>query len=249
LSKSFTKLDPSWWIDQGDYFIAHTEFWYEAVYTEDSSYDLVLDLGCGHGRFSLPLAEMSETVISADINPKMLKSLQVRAKKFDVTDKIILIVSDAQLLPFRDYCFDMVNFIGTMVHIPNQKKAIEEMYRIIKEGAKVIVDHTNYLSIRFLWEGFIILFLRAFNVGRNPPQKIFMKRCNLLGFKKMFQEVGMYITKTEGFQIVPFLPLLGLYHDARFHIIPLTIANKFDKLFRRTPLVFFAYNILIIGIK
>jgi len=249
MSKSFTKLDPSWWIDQGDYFLAHSEFWFEAINVNDSKCGLALDLGCGQGRFTTPLTRISETVVSTDINRRMLESLKVRAEEFKTLDKICLLVSDAQHLPFRDCCFDIVNLIGTIVHIPNQKKAIGETFRVAKVGGKVIVDHTNYLSLRFLWEGLKTVVARVVRARRIPRQKIFIKRCNLLEFKKMFRDGGLSIVKVEGFQVIPFLPLFGLYHDARFHIIPLKIANRLDRLFRRTRLVCFAYNILIIGAK
>jgi ubiquinone/menaquinone biosynthesis C-methylase UbiE len=198
MSKSFMKLDPSWWIDQSDYFFAHSEFWFKAVNINNSRCDLALDLGCGHGRFTIPLTRTSETVVSTDINRKMLKSLRVRARKFNVLNKIYLVVADAQHLPFRDCCFDMVNFIGTMVHILNQKKAIKEEYRITRVGGRVIVDQTNYVSLRYLWEVLKTAITCVVKVGRPPELKIFVKRCNLWGFKRMFREVGLSISKVEG---------------------------------------------------
>jgi ubiquinone/menaquinone biosynthesis C-methylase UbiE len=249
MSRSFTELDPSWWIDQGDYFSAHSEFWFDAANIRDSKCDLTLDVGSGHGRFTMPLAGISRTVVSTDINRKMLESLRVRAKSLSAMDKICLVVSDAQHLPFRDCCFDMVNFIGTMVHIPNQKKAVRETYRVAKEGARVIIDQTNYLSLRFFWEGLKTVFARVVKARGTASQRFFSKRCNLSGFRKMFREAGLSVVKVEGFQVVPFLPLFGLRHDARSYIIPLRIANRLDKSYRRTRLIWFAFNILIIGVK
>jgi len=245
----FTKLDPRWWIDEGDYVLAHSEFWFEAAEINHTSCGISLDLGCGHGRFAIPLSSISDMVICLDINHKMLQSLKTRVCKFKVTGKICPVLSDIQRLPFRDRCFNMVNFIGTMIHVPNQIESLEEASRVTRIGGRVIVDQTNYFSLRFLWEALKIGVNRVFQVGWNPQQKIFVKRCNFWGFKKMFKKVGLHIVKVEGFQIIPFLPLLGLYHDARFHIIPLNIANRLDKYLRRTRLVRFAYNFLIIGTK
>lgn len=246
----FGKADPNWWIDEGEYFKSHSKFWFDTV-VKILPRNLILDIGCGPGRFTIPLANNSYRVVAADLNPRMLEIVQKRASIDEIRGKIDLLVCDGQNLPFRMNTFDLVNLIGTFIHIPDQQRALLEICRIVDQEGYTAIDHTNYLSIRYLWDvvkyytGKILnLFLR-----QDPVERIFCKFGNLWSFKSMFFKTNFSIIDTSGFQIFPFLPLKGQFSDVKVHLIPFVISEKIDKKIRGSILDVFAYNILVVGKK
>jgi len=245
----FAKADPSWWVDEGPYFRAHSQFWFEAI--KGISCDVILDLGCGRGRFTVPLAKIGEKIIAADLNHRMLRLVKERAHTYSIVDKIDCVVCDGQYLPFKDEAFDLVNFIGTLIHIPDQQKTLNEIAHVVKREGYVAIDHTNYLSLRFFWDGMkhYTSKMMKFIAKRELRKGIFCKYCSLWSFKRMFYDEGFSLISINGFQIIPFLPVFGQFHDARFHVIPFNLAERVDKRLRGSALVRFAYNILIIGKK
>lgn len=239
------KLDPRWWSAQGDYFKEHTLFWLEILGEENSAPDLVLDLGCGPGRFTVLLAKRSKLVIAVDVNREMLMLVKAKRDQLGLSDRIFPVLGDVQNLPFQDGCADMINSMGTLVHVPNQQDAINEIHRVVEPGGSIIVDQTNPLSLEFLWEAFKTLFASIL-FRKRRKQKIFVKTCNLWEFKNLFRQGGLSIEKVKGFQVIPFLPVFGFSNDAYF-LTPLRLTSWLDRLVRKLPLAFLAYNILITG--
>lgn len=74
---------------------------------------LGLDVGCG--------ANKQEGFLGVDIS------------KTEAVD----VVADATNLPFRDCCFDYVYSRRCIQHIKNDAAALEEMYRVLKNGGKL----------------------------------------------------------------------------------------------------------------
>lgn len=97
---------------------------------------LYLEVGCGKGRF---MRKFTGRTIGIDISEEMLKT----AKK----NNQIVILASATSLPFRDNIFDGVFAIEVMEHIPNTRKSIGELARIIKRDGKIIIVDRNKLSI------------------------------------------------------------------------------------------------------
>lgn len=90
----------------------------------------VLDLGCGTGRF------MDFATHGSDISSEMIKVAQEKHP-----DKEFL-QSDANSLPFENQQFDTVYSFHVFMHLPREKcyDIIEECYRILKPGGKLIFD-------------------------------------------------------------------------------------------------------------
>jgi ubiquinone/menaquinone biosynthesis C-methylase UbiE len=48
-------------------------------------------------------------------------------------------VADAENLPFPDGSFDVVYSFGVLHHTPNTQKSIDEVYRVLKPGGRIII--------------------------------------------------------------------------------------------------------------
>lgn len=96
----------------------------------------VLDIGCGWGEFAEAFGIRMDMGI--DIAPR---DLYVAAKGKMYKN---LTLADARNLPFSDNSYGSIISISTFEHIPNTKKLLKEMYRVLKpEGILAITMETE----------------------------------------------------------------------------------------------------------
>jgi ubiquinone/menaquinone biosynthesis C-methylase UbiE len=96
---------------------------------------LVLDVGCGTGRWLRRYQELGFQATGVDATPGMLN----RAIECGTTAQ--LIAGEACDLPFADAKFDCVSDITVVQHIPRslQLLALREMVRVLKPGGRLIL--------------------------------------------------------------------------------------------------------------
>ncbi|MCU6793314.1 methyltransferase domain-containing protein [Paenibacillus sp. WQ 127069] len=96
------------WYDQGSYLIEQSlAQWLELIrsYIHRQPAVRFLDLGCGTGKFSIPIANrLGYKVTGVDASKAMLS----KTKEKDTEKLIQFIVGDAYNLPFLDGYFDAV---------------------------------------------------------------------------------------------------------------------------------------------
>lgn len=93
----------------------------------------ILDIGCGTGQISLPLAQIGYDVTGTDISPAMV---QIACSKIRQNCKIRFVVGDAQSLEFGNCLFDCTVASKLFQHISNWKLAVEEIIRVTKPGGR-----------------------------------------------------------------------------------------------------------------
>jgi len=89
--------------------------------------------GCGWG-YILSFFPSCVDAYAFDISRRMLSVFNGDAKK---------IIGDAQNMGLRDNSFDKLFCVGLTGHVPELKKALGSMYRILKPGGSGIVNFTN----------------------------------------------------------------------------------------------------------
>lgn len=102
----------------------------------------VLDVGCGFGGTSRYLARAlgpESTVTAITLSPKQVE----RAKELAIeqnTPNVDFMVEDALEMPsFPDNSFDVVWACESGEHMPDKKKYIEQMMRVLKPGGKFVM--------------------------------------------------------------------------------------------------------------
>jgi ubiquinone/menaquinone biosynthesis C-methylase UbiE len=108
----------------------------------------VLDHGSGSGRNLMKIKKGKMYLV--DFSEKMLKLAEKKAKKLKI--KAEFIQADLIKLPFEDNFFDYaisVSAIHCIEGKANRKKAIKELYRVLKKGGKAKVGVWNVDSKRF----------------------------------------------------------------------------------------------------
>ena len=103
--------------------------------------DKVLDLCCGTGKMiELECKVVGEktTVTGLDFNKEMLNVGNKNLTQSLDTYKFNLIQGDVTLLPFKDNTFHSITIAFGLRNVPNKRKAISEMYRVLKPGGKAV---------------------------------------------------------------------------------------------------------------
>jgi ubiquinone/menaquinone biosynthesis C-methylase UbiE len=102
-------------------------------------HSLVLDVGCGTGNNTLLLSAASQAhVIGLDLSMGMLETA---AKK---SPSVPLIQAPANALPFKDTRFDFVFMTEVIHHLPDPRRAIIDICRVLKQdGALCIVTQSH----------------------------------------------------------------------------------------------------------
>jgi ubiquinone/menaquinone biosynthesis C-methylase UbiE len=105
--------------------------------------DDVLDIGCGTGRFTVPLAGRAKTVSGLDMSPMMLA--EARKKLADGGLEADLREGDMAKLPFDDASFDVVVSMLALMHIPRQdrQQVFHEVARVLRPGGRLLIGVKN----------------------------------------------------------------------------------------------------------
>lgn len=98
---------------------------------------MVLDLGCGKGRFARRLGALGVSVVGLDLSAQML----AEAEGLD------RVRASARALPFACKTFDAVIAIETFEHIGDIDAAIAEARRVLKPGGRLVVVDKNAASL------------------------------------------------------------------------------------------------------
>jgi ubiquinone/menaquinone biosynthesis C-methylase UbiE len=108
-----------------------------------AKYPKLFEPGIGTGRIAIPLAERGYNVTGADISQEMLKVLAAKLKTKKPPLPVTVIQKDITALPYPDASFDLSVAVHIFHLIPEWKKAMSEVFRILKPGAPLILVFTG----------------------------------------------------------------------------------------------------------
>jgi 2-polyprenyl-3-methyl-5-hydroxy-6-metoxy-1,4-benzoquinol methylase len=101
---------------------------------------LVLEAGCGAGRFTEILLKQNSKVVSFDLSD----AVDANYKNFPTDDNHLIIQADINNLPFENNQFDVVFCLGVVQHTPNPEQTIESLFNQVKPGGWLVIDHYTY---------------------------------------------------------------------------------------------------------
>lgn len=99
---------------------------------------LILELACGTRADGLELAQKGLNIIESDLSFKSTFQARELAKLEGVEDQIYFMVADAENLPLADNSLDACFIAASFHHLPNPKKALLEMKRVVKPEGYII---------------------------------------------------------------------------------------------------------------
>lgn len=111
--------------------------------------ELVIDLGCGPGFFTLPLAELvgeTGSVIAVDVQPEMLERLRVRAEKGGLASRIVLHLSGREG-PGGLGPADFALAFWMLHEVPGKPQFLAQVHDSLREeGSFLLVEPRGHVS-------------------------------------------------------------------------------------------------------
>jgi len=118
---------------------------------------VVLEIGVGLGADHQKFAEAGAILHGIDFTKKSIDHTKRRFAMSKLVSK--LSIGDAELLNFPEDHFDLVYSWGVLHHTPNTKKAISEIFRVIKPGGeiRIMIYHKYSIVGLMLWVRYALL--------------------------------------------------------------------------------------------
>jgi len=106
---------------------------------------LMLDAGCGSRICSLSHVPKNVFVIGLDVRRKNILNSRRKANEKGYKN-FSFIVASITSLPFRHDTFALTVCVDVLEHLLNKQKAVAEISRVCKLGAKLVGSTTNFLN-------------------------------------------------------------------------------------------------------
>ena len=123
---------------------------------------LILDVCSGTGDVAIEVSKRSKAVAS-DFCVEMLKLCDMKIKKSSLTN-ICCIQNDAENLSFKDNSFDGVIVAFGIRNVADINKALSEMYRVVRNGGRIVVIEFSQPKNRFFRSMYYIYFQKLLPV-------------------------------------------------------------------------------------
>ena len=120
----------------------------------------VLEIGVGLASDHQKFAEIGAKLYGIDLTERAISHAKNRLHIFGLQSS--LQVADAENLPYDDHSFDLVYSWGVLHHTPDTKKAIAEVFRVLKPSgeAKIMIYHKYSFVGYMLWLRYALLRLK-----------------------------------------------------------------------------------------
>lgn len=123
--------------------------------------DIVLDLCCGTGDWTLDLAQAvgpTGHVYGLDFSAEMLKIAEQKVRQADLFEQVTLVQGDAMKLPFDSEMFDYVTIGFGLRNVPDAKQVLQEMQRVCRSEGVVACLETSQPELPVIHKGWELYF-------------------------------------------------------------------------------------------
>lgn len=121
----------------------------------DSKTKSLIDYGCGTGLIGLELVDDVDSVLLVDSSKEMLEVVKAKIAKRGITNSKVLL-SDVTKSPAKLRA-DIVVMSLVLLHIPNTKQVLQELFNIINDGGRLLIvdfDKNDQVSHPKIHNGF-----------------------------------------------------------------------------------------------
>lgn len=97
----------------------------------------ILDVGCGTGNLFLFLDKIECIKYGMDFSVECLKRYQ---KKKPKRKEVSILCADAENIPFKEACFDVIFLITIFQNLPDPKRCLQEIKQVCKREGLIILS-------------------------------------------------------------------------------------------------------------
>jgi len=179
---------------------------------------LILDLGCGDGRFLIPLLRKGyRQVVGLDSNYESLERIQDWVETNNLNENVLLIQSDALSVPFLDEAFTVILAIEVFFYLGRDVTAVlKKCYQILQNGG-VLIDSEHDVEgnalIALFYEG-LDGFLRSIREKKRKEwfsnAQIYTPLFDTKEWKQLLWNQGLRVESVRKVPVVPILLSYGL---------------------------------------
>jgi len=173
-----------------------------------------LDVGCGAGLATVGLACRGFAVDALDPIQIMLDATRNRTIEAGVDSGVTTRIGDVHALPFPDESFDLVLALGVLPWLPQVKKPLREMSRVLRPGGSMIVSVDARWQLRQFLDPFLNPLLRG-------PRRL---AAQVLGRPQ--RGMPSYVTSLGAFQRALDFEGLGVLDRVALGFGPFTILRR-----------------------
>jgi 2-polyprenyl-6-hydroxyphenyl methylase/3-demethylubiquinone-9 3-methyltransferase len=152
----------------------------------------LVDLGCGGGLLSLPLAERGACVTGIDLSGASLQAADAEAKRRGLAFRSA--TADLAQTPLADGCADLVVLSDVLEHVTPPRGAIDEAARLLKPGGRMYVN-----TINRTWRARVLAIWLAEGLRFVPPgthdARLFVRPSEL---RQMAEDAGLRVESLAG---------------------------------------------------
>lgn len=189
----------------GDYKHIAQEY-FDLLTPEDFS-GVVLDAGCGMGRWALQVGGRSHALMAVDLS----SSVEVARQTLNGLPNAHVVQADLHELPFRLETFDLIYSLGVIHHLPEPENGLRALLRYLKPCGRLLAYFYYALDNRPKYFHFILPGVSALrHVISQLPHRVvrwvcfgltllvywpliqFGKLLSLMGFIKGARQVPLY---------------------------------------------------------
>lgn len=183
---------------------------------------IVLDIGCGTGRCTIPLAMKCKRVIGADISFDMLKKAVVKSSIAGVNN-ISYFLADTEKLPLKEGIFSAVISFGVLHHVDDPVSVVLDVHKLLKSKG-VFYALENHASSLLPIFRFLMKINKLWNeeAGSNP---VFKRKT----MEDIIKNSGMHPKICTSVFLPPHLFNLMGYNISK------KVLSATDKIFNRVP--------------
>jgi ubiquinone/menaquinone biosynthesis C-methylase UbiE len=164
---------------------------------------LLIDLGCGTGRFTAPLAEqLGVSVIGIDPSQKMLREAARHTRSRCIT----YVEGSAESISLGASVAALIFMSNVIHHVTDLDQALREMWRVLQPHGIVFIRNYSLENLRSL--PYLQFFPKAMHISREMlwPRRTLVEHFTARGFTQLSQgtmgqeaspDVASYLRKIE----------------------------------------------------
>lgn len=165
----------------------------------DSDGELLLDIGCNWGRWSIAATRKGYRVIGID--PSLEAVLAARRVTHQLGCSCSFLVADARYLPFKKGSIDVVFSYSVIQHFSKEdaRAALESIASVLKADGQCLIQMPNKFGIRSLYH----LAKRGFSEGKEFDVRYYTVHELIRLFASIFGEAEVSVDGFFGLGIQP----------------------------------------------